>query len=689
MDKNRGIGNMRKLLRRPIGGKVSDDDMSGKSATACRLPPNLRTTSSVTPDSKHDDLAWNWSDPEARKLLALSVFLMIVISWVGLASLDHEFVQLNATSQVVAGQHITGTSGQETAASRYESVYDAFVLNEDPFVGSPQWYENGIAKYRFVNKTDEGVFLELWGDEVGTAFTKYWRVLNLPLEDYSNATFSTGIKVLSGQASCTIRIVFTQSPDAYSRDWDLEDYPFDLFSDQNTTLVTAGEEIGLSMYVLLDDLIDYYPGWLVQSWFYIDVTTNQPTTMIIKSAQVRVASEDLLCPLDIDIESANGSSLFDNDFVKWANTYPILNLTRDNGSEGYSVVRPSRRFDLMYVRPGRYSGVAGWWMRGDQSGELGTWQTGSMLCPVQVNASADPDEGLSMRVKIPAVRLFLEASPLPPLVSLEITESRGNMTISVFRMTILNTPLPVYVYIPGLNATLDVSIEDAFLWIQGTGLHLHAGFQMDGSEDIRFVAAISYSSVLGVTASPVAILRLVLEVLLFVLSVLLGCLYTGNLSMTRMLRNPLVLSIGCLFVSMLVPWYSGTDYYQSYGPPGVVSVSSFFYYITLQSNDGGSPILAAEHFYGLQWFGLLFWILLFVLGTRLMLAKKNSLDRLSLVLLVVPVLLPFGVEALWFSNIGPGVFLSAAAPVVYLVGEMLRLAVPRMRAGGILSGRRK
>jgi len=630
-------------------------------------------------------------------VVVVVVFLMIVISWYGLASSNYQFLHLNATSEIVPGQHITGTSGQETSDSEYGSVYDAFVLNEDPFIGSPQWYENIDAEYRFVNNTEEGVFLELWGDVVHSGSTEYWRILNLPLEDYSNVTFSTGITVLSGQVSCTVRAVFTRSPDAYSSIYDFDDYPFDLFSDQNTTLITAGEEIALTLYIQLDDLIDYYPGWLVQSWFHIRLVANEPTTVVINSARVRVASKDLLCPLDIDIESPNGSSLFDNDFVKWAYTYPILNLTRGNGSEGYSVIRPSRRSDLVYARPGMYSGVAGWWKRGGNSGELGAWQSGFMLCPVQVNASADPDYRLSLRVRIPTVRLSLEASPLPPIVWFKVTQTHDNVSISPFSMSGVNTPLPAYVYIPGLNSSLAVFVYESSMSFGSTGLHLYAGFDMDGSEDLRLVSDIHYVSVLGVIANPVAVFRLAVGVALFAACVLLGCLYNGSFSMTRTMRKPLILSIGCLLLSMLVPWYSETIRFQSDIPPASLSDSFLWFYLVLQSNNSGPQFLAVQYVSGVEWFVLMFWIPLFVLGTRLTLDKKDSFDWLALLLLLVLLCFSsFGgggwAYMFWylsFSSLGPGFLLFGAAPVVYLLGEALLHTVSRIRTRGIPFARRQ
>jgi hypothetical protein len=373
-----------------------------------------------------------------------------------------------------------------------------------------------------------------------------------------------------------------------------------------------------------------------------------------------------LCPFILDMRTLNGKSI-DHMMPFFSEFSPVLNISRDDGSNQTALLFPERSNHTMYVMPSTYTAISGLYGWLDQ-----------FLYRTNSSFELIPNQGITLACRVRMVSISLQISPDFILDSLYYQNDRDLDYHFGQDLSPLTPPYPDFWYIIMPNESLCISMS----YTSGNVNYRHSfSFEVDsvGSSDYILTINLPYFSVLGMNLSSGEFF-----IIIFILGLVGGILLQSEqlrTARTRSLitRDPRFYSSLFLIASIFVPWFS---YYS------IISGGIFSQRIVVEQMDimlplsimlrrspgiAGFPVY--ENYIWLEVPTLIFLLWLPLRSSILRIGRKNyqTFDLWYFLCILSPLIL--GICYLLFIpyqlTIRLGMVCAGLSPVVYGVGILI------------------
>ncbi len=282
--------------------------------------------------------------------------------------------------------------------------------------------------------------------------------------------------------------------------------------------------------------------WICEAslWF----TSNEDDETVIRTIELELTatSNETLCPVTIDIQSAEEYSLLENPLtVEMA--YPVvLNLTQTTGNHSFGYVVPRMADMVVYLVPGSYSGEA-YWARTNMRNT--SW---SEIIPVSFTIAEN--NRVSVTVKLTTIRLAMEVSPRLPRLYVRV----GFDEELLYDIGPISASLPHAIYIPGANRNLTVQVDTQ----QIDDPEEEVRILVDVTEDLVFEKEYDYLTVYGMTLTVLELQLIILGAALLIVFSVRIALMMHVTYLKRSWIDPRIIPLALLVVSYLLPWFMTT-----------------------------------------------------------------------------------------------------------------------------------
>jgi hypothetical protein len=200
---------------------------------------------------------------------------------------------------------------------------------------------------------------------------------------------------------------------------------------EQTALMNISQTATMSLELDVAQLAELSDKWL----FAFSAYTNPAELVTANSLLVWVNSTVPLVPVSLDLETTDGSSLYDCPmFAEIQGRAPYLEISKNNNRSNSLRFWPLRKNVTFYLQPGGLNGSAGWydWSYSEDS--------------VQFNVTFSFDEGVALKIRLLVIRIDLHTDIDYPVTRITIREPGGSWPM--YDVYVTPDIFPSFLYVP-------------------------------------------------------------------------------------------------------------------------------------------------------------------------------------------------------------------------------------------------
>jgi hypothetical protein len=543
-----------------MGSEKVNERQPSLLSRACRLPRKLADRVSELSDTLYKEhLQPLKSETHIPfKFLTVAILLLMYLPWTLFLT-----YAIPPEVSLTSGNEISNLAYCQTRQFSEIGVTHATLLNNTPFTPGNNW-EVDIAlsnpNYdfnRYTRSESDGYHMEFVPNERTSIIFR--RMMQVPLFNYSDISMFVEVEKISGSAGIYLE-AFADSK------WNMTE-----------SYLEAGQIKQFNLSAPLGDARPAASSWLSRVLFKFTIGSDGEAQVIIRRVIIEATFTANLCHTQIDVQSTENISLYENPSMYYLMSPPRIMLVRNNSSDSAAIYEPNRANDELFLPPGTYEGMTYWQFFGSESPDPNnatTWRP-------NVNFTVLEDTALEIDVRLYAIRLDIDLSPHVLLRSISISFIEAfqySVSQSIIGST-LGSPLPSgstlsspllrisdSLYIPGRLGLLYIQLTtwSTFSPRLGWGAWGNAQVFRTYTETYLDVSNSSRNLRLSVDLPYVTIGNTVLGLGDFALFAVVGLLLIGFVkSMHRPLRNSglrhslsdsRLLPIAILGLSIFLPW---------------------------------------------------------------------------------------------------------------------------------------
>ncbi|MHA2027410.1 MAG: hypothetical protein ACW98U_16035 [Candidatus Thorarchaeota archaeon] len=264
----------------------------------------------------------------------------------------------------------------------------------------------------------------------------------------------------------------------------------------------------------------------------------------------------------LDWRTTDGQALFDNKYIRQMDDFePIIRMK--SYTYVYNVAfNPTFQNRTLYLTPQTYTFEPSWFYRGPDSFNITVVENMTSTCLIHTRA----------------VRLYLSVEPVLPLVRLTISPYSDYYSDFAYQLLLQGTEIPEYIYVPLFPSYyIEVTTNKLLSYNLGDSpdVVVRGSVQSNGTYDLRINTIMPYMNVLSLQITPHDFVQISLAMVLFALVVLRIFLYLNRKRPRTSWKDPRLIPILLIGVTVFLPWFSALrDYFPYDDIPLDVHVSS-------------------------------------------------------------------------------------------------------------------
>jgi hypothetical protein len=657
-----------------MGPEKVNDRQPSLLSRACRLPRKLADRVSELSDTLYREhlhpLKANREIP--YKFLAISILLLMYLP---------SFLLLNyvVPPQVVItpGDEVSNTASFSAIQVPEVGVTNATLLNSTPFVPGNDWDLDAYFSYpdydlnRYTRFESDGYHMTFKSNELTSV--AFYRTMQVPIFNYSEISLSLQLEKVSGSVGIYL----------------------EAFADDKSAMVESSLETNQSIQLNVSAPLEAAKlassSWLSTIVFRFDISSYDGGQVILRSAVIKAAFTTTLYRTQIDVQSTENESLFENPNMNYLESHLRIMLLRNNVSDLAAVYEPNRPNDELFLPPGIYEGMAFWHFFGSEDPDPNnatTWQP-------NVNFTVSEGKTLDVYIRLSVIRLDINISPNVLLRGIGIYfmgEYLYSVQQSIIGSTLFSSfpsysssILPYY-YIPGGQGSLFVYLStwSAFSPTLGWGgrdFHISTETFLDAtnsSRNLQLSIVFPYVSVGNAVIGLGDLTLFAVEAMLLVGFAISMHRSLRHSDLRHRLADSRLLPIVLLGLGIILPWSTQLMSYQNHGYDVVYWISWFSMPLMILWTSG-TPIqvlCSTADWWNASLLSTFFlFVPLFYMCLSLTSPETESFDRgfaLALFLPYLVVLNGFNLAVLSLNSISIGPILVLAALPIWLVRIALR-----------------
>lgn len=347
----------------------------------------------------------------------------------------------------------------------------------------------------------------------------------VPIYDYDTLRVNVTLGMTSGATNVTFNVRVRNS------------------ANSSRVEAVAGEFSTYSLMAPLDLVRSQTTGWLQVGT--ITLSTNvDAVSVIVERIVVYATSQQPLCPVTIDIQSSDGDSLYENEYMNDLRVQPLMHLGKTGSNHSAPVLTPIRSMDTIYVNPGQYNGTVYW------GPHLGLSEI-----RLTANLTLNVNEAVIWQFRLPVIEISFTCDPVMPIYSIDI----GNLS-DLYSLDVVLGGVPEILYLPPINTTIYIEAGVPDIWrgsrrIDGTIPNTAAMIVIDGNHNIEVSVTTTYMVILGTgfTASELVIIGIGAVLLIIVMTRLI-LLFIPEY-MTRNIKDLRIFAVIVFGITGFLPWF--------------------------------------------------------------------------------------------------------------------------------------
>ncbi len=511
---------------------------------ACRIPPTLRRRIYISTTRAYSRIVHPPSGHGKLNCLIAVLALALLLTFSSMANYEQnikaEYI-LTTGTPVDPNQSIVATTEECTPTS------EVLLLNCTPFRSFEDWmtteFNDTFTRWdwhppmqfpRISTHDSNGCHFQL--QHRGVSF---YRVLSIPLPDYTQVVFSATVEVISGTANVGVRVEFGE----YLGN------PYEFPIIENHTSVGSGQLVTLSLKAPLTMLRTLTDLWSIQAEISLEVASDAECDVVVKDFTVSASSAEELVPVSVDIQTTDEESFFRNPYALWMFPTPLLTMTRNNGTEGVAVLQPRTVNQTFYLTHGEYNISAGWLESQSNFDQL-QWF-------VNIELSIANNQGVSLRVKLVIIKLHITATPNLLADVIDLDDSDSNWRCSIWG---LSNPLPECLYLPPFIEGFEIQHRVPRPWYTFDGAVCERKYIANpGLVNLQLDIRYPYYTVFGVSMD---VHGVYIGSLFMLMVIALAFRFKASiryLTWRTIWSDPRFLPVLLLLTSMFLPWLSFSE----------------------------------------------------------------------------------------------------------------------------------
>jgi hypothetical protein len=387
---------------------------------------------------------------------------------------------------------------------------------------------------------------------------------------------------------------------------------------------------GVETFSFTPDVTDFHPPaslfWLVEAHVSVDAFEDISASLV-----VRAQYSEPVCPFIVDLQSTNGSSLFENELTRlmYFDYRPDLYIGTENSS--YLIpLKPTLVNQTYYMKPDNYSCRATWGYSGEDQ---------------DFNMTVIADEGTFCVVRMKAVRLYISSNIDLPLVKLTISRYSN----WIYRDIFLESSPPEFIYVPGFSYTTHWGFELASPEFfsryidHSEDVRAYVHFEYNSTQDIHIDVRMPFLRLGDFAVTPQDLIRIILAFSCFFMIVVRIGLYLYEKRPLTSWQDIRLIPAIILFACAFLPWFSSV---RDYGYPigKLINMSSLGPFPLVFAGIRGSMSLVVLPANGFAWSVvslLFFWIPLLLVLFRYSSPSNIQRDTEAILVLFAPFIFLF------------------------------------------------
>jgi hypothetical protein len=462
--------------------------------------------------------------------------IVIIILIIGLITYSTSLPQ-NYTDETTTEANL-GTAVTDTTASQniekltYTSVDEAVVFNVTPWK---------FSRYTFY----------------------------VPLFDYDTLTIKGTMEILSNAANITVSVVIGTS------------------TNSTRVEVNAGELSSFSLKAPITDARSKTDNWIVQGRVSFSTPTYSDLVSVQSITGVATSSGNL-CPLTLDVQSSDGNSLYENEYMDDLKVQPLIHIGRVGSNLSVPVISPMRAMNEIYVNPGNFSGTVYW-----------SPHTALISPVLNVSLTLEANEAAVWEFRLPVLEITFTNTPNMPVYNIDV----GNVS-DFYELRGVLGGTPDLLYLPPVATTIYIEAAVPDIWRGDTGTagplpNVPTAVVLDGSHNIEVTVTTPYLVILdtGFSISELVIIAIGAVALLLIM-IRFAMVFIPEY-MTRNLKDMRMIAVIVVIITGFLPWFAATKTVT--GAPQETTVLTYTFWSALSTTGvsaGNSIILpAVQDFY--------------------------------------------------------------------------------------------
>jgi len=406
---------------------------------ACRLPRKVADRVSELSDTLYNEHLRPLQSKRGFAYTLLITAILLINPYMMLTFVIPPQVEFTA------GNEVDSTTYCDIRPIPEESVTHAVLLNNTPFDPSNYWeidtqYSSDYDLNRYTKNESDGYHLTFPQDDI--TLLVFSRRIQIPIHNYSDISISVEIEGVSGSAGIYLEV--------YA----------DIAREMDEAVVSAGQIVQVNASAPLIEARQVSSYWLGSIFFRFQTGSSVGAQIIVRNVIIEATFTTKLSRVQLDIQSTENVSLYENPSMKYLESPLELMLVRNNDSSSASIYRPVRVHDELYLPPGTYSGEAYWHYWSIYGPPIPDPSNATSWAP-NMNFTVVEDAALEIDVRVFVIRIDIDLSHRVLLSRLRIYYMGGyryEILPDIVGST-LYTPIPDYFYIPGGVDSLRVEMD--------------------------------------------------------------------------------------------------------------------------------------------------------------------------------------------------------------------------------------